>query len=735
MSWISATDPLALVAIQAGQIGTPSTEAAAAGASRLDVEQRSTEIGEPVPIVFARRRNGAGGVLISPGATECRFENDTDNDVTAFYHLVLSEGRISPIQVRDVFQGACRVGSFSQTYNRRAGTWTPANVIVQRQGFTKPEASYYCGSIGNYPEMSTLSFRVTIPNGFDQWNRQVHGFIRGGMWVTRLVDNETGPSDNFADLVKWMLLNSGRLDSSLVDGTALLAAATFLEANEFRCNVNITESSNYSDLVAKWAPYFLLGESNTAGKRGLRMLLPTNTNGTINTGTITPVFTFTEDNVVIDTVEIQYTNLSDRRPFVAQMIWRQQPDDDFGIIRTAEVRYAGTADAGPYESHDMSEFCCTENHAVKAGAYLLAKRRYTSHTIRFTARPQANNTIVVGGSIVRVRLSRNATTGGIGVHDYLYQVERITKTLAGDLSYECVHFPVDSQGRSLVALDVANTTGSGLQLSNNKTGLGCDLNSSTDTTVPPEEFTPQDPDDFPPIDIPGGGGVGGGGGGGAGGGVTPGPDDGLDNPVVPPAGVQNPTNTPGPGPVPGSLIQVPSACGNVTPSLIVVKLNGVEIARYTDANAAGDKVVASEGSAVFLTNGVITGIGATRGNEGDFYQVEVTCPDGNKTIQGATLGPDPYPNAKLVWYYDIKRPENAGFASSPYISVETPPTPKNIGNYWIVELGTPDGGTAWFEGTPFGPFQVRITKALYANIVVGNTTASVSQVVATNIFD
>jgi hypothetical protein len=42
-----------------------------------------------VPIVFARRRDNAGGVLISPGATEARFENDTSNNVTAFYLLPL----------------------------------------------------------------------------------------------------------------------------------------------------------------------------------------------------------------------------------------------------------------------------------------------------------------------------------------------------------------------------------------------------------------------------------------------------------------------------------------------------------------------------------------------------------------------------------------------------------------------------------------------------------------------
>ena len=492
MSWVLATDPLALVAIQAGQVNTPASQTGATGGGRLDTQQRAVALGEPVPIVFARRRNDKGGILISPGATEARFENDTSNAVTAFYHLVLSEGQIDSIPVKDVFQRSCRVGSYSQTYNRRAGTWTPGNAIVARAGYDMPECPYYCGTVGAYPGMSTLSFSVTIPNGFDQWNRQVHCLIRGGMHVTRLVDSVFGPSDNFADLINWMLSNSARVPTALVDTTALGVAAGFLEANGFTCNCWLTEAQNYSDLLAKWAPYFLLGESNNGGKKGLRPLLPINSNGTIKTTAITPVYTFTEDTILPGSLEIQYSTLAERQPFVVQVTWRQQLEDDFGIIRTAEVRYAGTAESGPYESHDLSAFCTSEDHAVKVGAYILAKRVYPTHTVRFSARPQTHNTIVSPGDIVRVRLLRQATAAGQTYHDHLYQVERISKTLAGDVSYECTHFPIDSQGRSLVALDVAAATGTGILLTSNKTGVGCDINSSTDNTIPSETWSSAD---------------------------------------------------------------------------------------------------------------------------------------------------------------------------------------------------------------------------------------------------
>lgn len=494
MSWITTTDPLALLAIQAGQINTPSPGGAAKASTDLDSPQRFIRIGEPVPIVFARFRNSKGGILISPGASEARFENDASNNVTAYYHLPLSEGQIDSISVKDVFQQACRVGGHTQTYDRRAGTWAPGNYIVQRAGYDLPAAPYFCGSVGLYPNISTLSFNVTIPDGFDQYNRQVHLFIRGGMHVTRIYDSVTGPSDNFADLVKWLLINTSRVPGAMIDNAALLSAATFLEYNGFTCNCELRESTNYADLAAEWAPYFLLGESNNGGKKGLRPLLPVTAAGQIKTTAITPEYVFTDDTVIAGSVEIDYLSLADRLPFVAQVIWRQQLESNVGIIRTAEVRYTGTAENGPYETHDLSAFCTSEDHAVKVATYILAKRVYPTHSIRFSARPQAHTTIITVGDIVAVILARDATNGVASNHSYLYQIERITKTLAGDVSYEATHFPTDAQSRSLIALDVAAASGTGIVLASNRTGISCDINpggGEGGDNIPAEEFIEQ----------------------------------------------------------------------------------------------------------------------------------------------------------------------------------------------------------------------------------------------------
>jgi hypothetical protein len=120
--------------IETGIVSPPATSPPAAVTRPLDVAQKAASLGDVVPIVFCRQVAGVGGVLISPSATEARFVNSATNQVTAFYLLVLGEGLMDSIPVRDVFSGGCRHGSHTQTFNRRAGDWIPENAIVQRSG-------------------------------------------------------------------------------------------------------------------------------------------------------------------------------------------------------------------------------------------------------------------------------------------------------------------------------------------------------------------------------------------------------------------------------------------------------------------------------------------------------------------------------------------------------------------------------------------------------------------------
>ena len=464
--------------------------------------QQAAVIGQAAPIVFARRVGDRGGVFITPPATDARYENDASNELTAKYHLILGDGPMGSVQVRDVFQCTCRVGSFTQTYNRRAGDWDPGNFLVERVGYTLQNVPDYCGSKGTCEGLTTFSYENTYPDGSGDWALEVQVFIREGRTVTRLADSVSGPSSNFADLFKLAMETSAKLPADMIDTARLQTAALFLDANELYCDIAIKETQNLDDFIASNAPYFLVRETRVNGKRGLRPLLPIDGAYGISTDPVPWEFEFNEDFITPGSLQVDFTPLEQRKPKLMLAMWRQQPDDTFGVIRTAEVGYAVDRSSGNVEQHDLSLFCTHELHAVRAMAYKRARQKWSTHTISWSCRPEVYNRILEEGDIVRVTYERNASDGSTTTHDYLYELDQVEKTSTGEINFQATHFPVDAEGRSLVALTVAQATAQGINYEDDiRTGIDCDENSSTDTSVPAEVFqavAPGDPPNPPP---------------------------------------------------------------------------------------------------------------------------------------------------------------------------------------------------------------------------------------------
>lgn len=472
---IRAKNPLKLLVYQNGLVVTPLHEAAALGQRRLDAQQRAITLGEPVPIVFCRRVGGVGGVLVSPGATEGRYSNDpTTNTLTVRLQLVLSEGDLPQLKLKDVFQQACRVGTWRQTYNRRAGSWTPGNFITTVSGFEKWDCPVYCGTSGTYANLTTLSFINQFGFASTNWDKQVHCFVREGMQVTRIIDSTLGSSNNVIDLALYLIRQSSRLPEDMLDTASMLIAAQFTNANGLFYNGVFEESTNLEDWLQDISLNFLLRFSDKNGKKAFLPRLPYNEDYTIKTTAITWVFGFTEEHITPDGFEIEYIPLSERKPICAQMLWREQPDDDIGIVRTTEVRFSGEAANGPYEQYDLTQFCTSENHAVKVGTYIIARRKYVTHTVRLRVKPDAYNGTLVVGDIVRVQLRRETDVDAVSLHDYLYEVERINKSITGAVELDLVHFPVDSQNRSIIAQIVGPAVGVNYNLATGREDFTCD---------------------------------------------------------------------------------------------------------------------------------------------------------------------------------------------------------------------------------------------------------------------
>jgi len=512
---IRVSDPLALLPYQTGVLRPPLEKKAAEGnaASALDTNQTAIQLGEPVPIVFGKyvdvpgTTNDYGGVFISPGATKARYEDivyapisASDTTLSVRMCFVLSQGELGTIQVQDVYQRACRKGIAAVFYNKLAGTYFSAgNYIDYGDLWTCPN---YCGTDdGTYADTTTLYYRNYYASGDDTWTRQVHVFIRNGIKVPRLIEGTTDSSNNMVDLALYLIRETSRVPELLIDTTAMLLAANFTATNGFSWDGVIKESSNLEDWMQQMASYFLLRVSDKNGKKGFRSRLPLNGNYTINTGTISWVFGFTEEHILPDGFQIEYIPLSERKPICAQMIWRQQPPNDIGFIRTTEVRIDGEADEGPYEQFDMSQFCTRENHAVKVGAYEVARRKYVTHSLRIRIKPDAYNTTLTLGDIVRVQLRRENDPGVVSFHDYLYEVEKINKTETGVVELDLIHFPIDALGRSILALYVAGAVGTGYSYDIGRNDYSCDDPDNVGDTDPVPTDTGENNPDEPDTDV------------------------------------------------------------------------------------------------------------------------------------------------------------------------------------------------------------------------------------------
>ena len=480
---LNISDPLALLPYQNGLADPVLVDGAATAAEDLTTPQRAYKIGEVVPIVFCRRVSGNGGVMVSPGATEARYQNDsTTNALTVSLHLVLSEGDLPTIKIKDTFVGPCRQGTWNQNYEKRSGTWLPGNFVTDVSGKQPWSCPSYCGTSGKYEDMTTLSYVNTFPDGSVRWEHQVHVFVREGIKITRILDSTLGPSNNVIDLALYLMNESAQIPSSMIDNTKMLAAANFCETNGLHFNGVFNQSLNLDEWLEQTSSNFLLRFVESKGKFGFRPVLRVNTDHTIKTTALDWVFTFTEEHLLPDGFDIEYIALEDRKPVCLQMIWRQQPDDDIGFPRTTEMRYTGEAASGPFVQYDLSHFCTNETHAVKVGAYRLARRKYITHTLRLKVKPSSFNSTLSLGDVVRVMLRRETATTAFNYHNFLYEVDRIEKAASGVCVLDLTHLPVDNQGRSLVALDVAAATAVGATISAGKGSFDCDDNSATDNT-------------------------------------------------------------------------------------------------------------------------------------------------------------------------------------------------------------------------------------------------------------
>ena len=283
--------------------------------------------------------------------------------------------------------------------------------------------------------------------GQDYWV-QTHIFIRQGVEVQRLLPqsfpeaDEVGASHFYGDLVYYLLGKAQMIKADQIDVDSLRSACRVHDHYKIFYNGAMQLTNSFSEWLTRTAPYFLMTPRQVNGKYGIWPVVP------INQATYEfsrePVESYltmaiTADEIVQGSYSRQYFPAKDRKDICLVMVYKDQPPGAPGQTVTIEVRYRGTALQGPFEQHDLTEFCCHPNQAMMSARYLLARRRYTSHSVQMTMGRRGAQ--LTPGDVVSVELAVD-TTNGDGISDlFYYQVETITEGQGGQVSLELIHFP------------------------------------------------------------------------------------------------------------------------------------------------------------------------------------------------------------------------------------------------------------------------------------------------------
>jgi hypothetical protein len=226
-----------------------------------------------------------------------------------------------------------------------------------------------------------------------------------------------------------------------IDVEALTQACVIHNHYKLYYNGTLQITTSFSEWLTRTAPYFLMTPRQVDGKYGIWPVVPVDTNGEFSRESVNSYLSMqiTADDIVSGSYARAYFPAKDRKDICLVMVYKDQPTGSPGQTVTVEVRYRGTALQGPFEQHDLTEWCCHANQAMMSARYLLAQRRYTSHSVEFTMGRRGAQ--LKPGDVVSVDLAID-TTQGSGITDLNhYTVEAVTEGQGGQVQLQLIHFP------------------------------------------------------------------------------------------------------------------------------------------------------------------------------------------------------------------------------------------------------------------------------------------------------
>ncbi len=272
-----------------------------------------------------------------------------------------------------------------------------------------------------------------------------------------------GASNQFIDLAMHLFKLYKKIDGNNtativapVELSNLVSLSSFCSNNNMFFNGVISKAVNIIDFITKTSPFYFLSFLSVGGKYKFMPILPINSSNQIDTTALTPTMTFTEANIIQGSFNKGYLSVEERRGFIANCIYTNCVLSEVARRKTVSVRFSTTDLDAPTEQFDMSDFCADVNHAILYAKYELSRRKHTTHNISFSTTLLTSS--LEPTNIIKVQLQRKNSVGDDRTEIEYYQVSSITYDNNGVSNIEAAHFPVDSNTKSQISLEL--TTGS-----------------------------------------------------------------------------------------------------------------------------------------------------------------------------------------------------------------------------------------------------------------------------------
>ena len=264
-------------------------------------------------------------------------------------------------------------------------------------GFSDDQQSLQPGQDRIRAGIANVALRLSSSK---EWNSfsQFSVYIKEGIKVQRLINNTTGPTNLFPEIVYALLTDrkfglADLVGVSSVDKERMTIAAKFCEANKFYWDGVITDKQNIREFIYQNAIFNLLDFTILGGKFSLFPSVPYNSNFEIDRTQKPKVSAlFTDGNT--RNLNVSFLSPEERQDFIGTVYYRKEITNGFPetLSKSLHVNSENQnviPEKFPVEVFDMSDFCTNENHALEFLQHALMIRSKVDHGIKFETTPQA----------------------------------------------------------------------------------------------------------------------------------------------------------------------------------------------------------------------------------------------------------------------------------------------------------------------------------------------------------